>query len=496
MAATIRKPTWREYRPASRYIEVPCVTKPNASGRSPARHDRQSRVAASRDRDGASGRRCARPEARCRPGGRPRGVGTSQRIVHVKGSAPQFEPAVAPAGAHTLGSLVYTLVLLWLAGAALRITVLAIPPVLPPLQHDLGLSQTGVGLLSSLPSLMFACVAIPGAAMIGRFGVVPTLLGGLVLTAVAGALRAVSPDALVLFATTVAMSAGIAVMQPALPPLVRNWAPRHIGLATAVYSNGMLGSEAISAALTIPFVLPLVGYSWRASLLFWSSPVILAAVLIALRQRRHATRGASATRAAHVRHRWWPDWTDPLTWKVGVVMGCASAIFFGVNAFLPGYLNDSGEGRFLNDALAALNGGQIPATLILLVYGQRLATRRLAYVFAGIFAALAVAALLVMHGAWVVLGAGVAGFCCAWVITLGLMVPPLLAMPDDVHLMAGAIFTIGYLLAVIMPIVGGASWDMTGVRDAAFVPFVACGIVMALVGMWLRFIPHSHPAQA
>ncbi|MGH8116071.1 MAG: hypothetical protein ACREPJ_01985, partial [Rhodanobacteraceae bacterium] len=69
----------------------------------------------------------------------------------------------------------YTLVLLWLAGAAMRITVLAVPPVLPQLQQGLDLSPTDIGVLSSLPSLLFAIVAIPGAALIARFGALPTL---------------------------------------------------------------------------------------------------------------------------------------------------------------------------------------------------------------------------------------------------------------------------------------------------------------------------------
>jgi len=43
------------------------------------------------------------------------------------------------------------------------------------------------------------------------------------------------------------MCLGIAIMQPALPPLVRMWAPTRIGFATALYTNGLLIGEVIPA---------------------------------------------------------------------------------------------------------------------------------------------------------------------------------------------------------------------------------------------------------
>src|SRR6516162_7871548 len=144
--------------------------------------------------------------------------------------ANESRPAPAQQGA-------FALLLLWLAGVCLRVTVLAIPPVIPLLHRDLNLSETDVGWLSSLPPMLFALAALPNAAM--------------------------------LYATTIVMAAGVAIMQPALPPLVRAWFPRRIGFATAVYTNGLLAGETIAVALTIPLVLPLVDNSWRLSFVIW-----------------------------------------------------------------------------------------------------------------------------------------------------------------------------------------------------------------------------------
>ena len=121
--------------------------------------------------------------------------------------------------------------------------MLAIPPVVPLLHADLHLSETGIGWLSSLPPMLFAIAAVPGALLIARFGIVPALLVGLLLNAVGSAARAAIPDAAFLYASTIVMGAGVSIMQPALPPLVRAWFPQRIGFATAVYTNGLLVGE-------------------------------------------------------------------------------------------------------------------------------------------------------------------------------------------------------------------------------------------------------------
>jgi CP family cyanate transporter-like MFS transporter len=54
------------------------------------------------------------------------------------------------------------LALLWLSGVGLRLTLLAVPPVIPLIHLDLDLSETQVGTLGTLPSLLLAVAAIPG----------------------------------------------------------------------------------------------------------------------------------------------------------------------------------------------------------------------------------------------------------------------------------------------------------------------------------------------
>src|SRR4029079_16858337 len=96
--------------------------------------------------------------------------------------------------------------------------------------------------------------AVPGSLLIARLGVRAALAIGLGVTAIGGALRGYLPDVAWLYAMTIAMGAGVAIMQVTLPTAVRSWLPDRIGFATAVYTNGFLLGEILPVALTLPLV--------------------------------------------------------------------------------------------------------------------------------------------------------------------------------------------------------------------------------------------------
>ena len=68
------------------------------------------------------------------------------------------------------GGLLKLLSLLFLAGVAMRMTILAMPPVIPLVHDELRMSETQVGLLVGLPLALFAIAAIPGSMLIARIG--------------------------------------------------------------------------------------------------------------------------------------------------------------------------------------------------------------------------------------------------------------------------------------------------------------------------------------
>ncbi len=374
--------------------------------------------------------------------------------------------------------------MLWLAGADLRLTVLAVPPVLPLIHHQFALSERVVGALSGLPVLLFALAAIPGSLLIAKLGARRATVAGLLVVAASSAARGIGPSAPMLFAMTFVMAVGIAVVQPALPALVGEWFPSRPGFATAVYANGLLIGEALPAALTIPLVLPLVGGGWPASLAVWAVPVAATAVLMALSPDSPTTR---AFRAGTAPARWWPDWRSPELWRLGLMQGGTGGLYFASNALIPDYLHAVGRPELVTAGLSALNLGQLPASLLLLLTARRLGAGKTAIVCVQFLGLLGIAAL-VAAGPWsTIVGAGVIGFCGAFTLIVTLALPPQLVARGDVHRLSAGSFTVGYTLSCVVPLAGGALWDATGLPAAGFAAPAAAVAVVVAAALRFRF---------
>src|SRR5438552_6899063 len=115
--------------------------------------------------------------------------------------------------------------MLWLGGIDLRLTMLAVPPLIPLIHRELHLDEKAVGALVSGPVLLLAIAAVPGSLLIAKLGIRGALVTGLGAIALFGALRGFGPSAPVLFSATFLMGVGVAVTQPAFPALVREWFP-------------------------------------------------------------------------------------------------------------------------------------------------------------------------------------------------------------------------------------------------------------------------------
>jgi len=359
-----------------------------------------------------------------------------------------------------------TLILLWWVGANLRITMLALPPVIPLIHRDLNLNQTLIGLLNSLPTLMFALAAVFGSFLIARLGARRALLAGLLVVGVASGLRGAGLSESVIFTMTFFMGVGIAVMQPSLPAVVREWCPAEIGFATAIYANGLLVGEIFGAAVTIPLVLPLVGGSWPWALAVWAMPAFLTAAAVwALTSE--APRGARVGGM-----NWRLDWRDANGWRYGIALAGAASLYFSTNAFIPDLLAEREELGLVNAALTSLNACQLFSSALMILFPSRLIGNRLSLIAASLLGIASIGGLILQSGPAIVFWSGLIGFAASFVLIWTLAVPPLVAEPHDVHRLSALIFTIGYAYAFVSPVLGGFAWDVTRVPAAGFIPTV------------------------
>jgi CP family cyanate transporter-like MFS transporter len=341
------------------------------------------------------------------------------------------------------------------------------------------MSETQVGLLFGMPLAMFALAAVPGSLLIARFGVLAVATAGLAIATLAAAARAAAGDVWTLYVATLLMGAGVAIFQPALPTLIRLWAPARAWLANAVSTNGMLIGVTLVSALSIPFVLPAVGGSWRLDLLLWCIPGFVAALLFMFAAPRMPPDRVSGDGG---QRRWWPDWRSSQLWLLGVALGANNALFFASNAFVPDYLTSTGRSAMIGATLGWLNGSQLIGSCLMLAIPERLQRQSWPFTIFGPITLLGLIGIVACDGVWILVSAAAAGAGASvtFIVTFGL--PAILSPPGEVHRMAGGMFTISYGLALVVPVICGACWDLTGLPWTAFVPLIICAMAMTAFG--------------
>ena len=385
--------------------------------------------------------------------------------------------------------LAIRLLLLWCAGASLRLTVLALPPVLDEITSAFRLGSTDVGVLTAIPPLVFAAGALPGAVLIQHGSALSCLLVGLGITAAGAAARGFIEGPLALEIATAVMCVGVALMQPAMPALVRGWAAKQIGLASATYTFGLLVGEI--APVVWPLQRPIMGMhsDWQSQLLVWSLPVAATAVAIAVFRPTVGSRSPKSPRASP-----WPDWSGREVWWVGMLMGSIGAAYLGLNGFIPVWLRHNGDASAIGPALIALNVAQLPAVILMLRFAERLAFAAWAYIVAGALLLLGAVLLDIGPATLVPVAASIAGFCSALLLALVITLQPLVATNDTVPALSAGTFAVGFAIAGIVAIITGLL-GTTGMAWLGVGPIAAACLTIVAVGSKVNLLRPDASSQ-
>ncbi|MDK8462409.1 MFS transporter [Marinobacter sp. SS13-12] len=357
-------------------------------------------------------------------------------------------------------------VLLWLAGVYLRIPILVAPPLAPFISDELGLSQALTGALTTLPILMLAIGSMPGSLAIARLGPRNTLALAMVIMVAGSAGRGLSPDTVTLMLASAVMGLGVAMMQPSLPALLPRWLePRHLAIGSAIYMNGMLMGEFIGAGITLPVLMPLMDNSWRATLLAWSLPGLLVAAALFLPRRDMARPVRKPS--------WLPDWKNPLTLRIGLLLGLSGSLFFGLNAYMGNLLKQQGNFEMLADALFWYNFAQVIASLLMLKMARYWVGRKLPIIVAASCSVIGTLGTLLFTGWWAIASATFMSLTAGILLILLVALPPVLVPSQETGRLSAGNFLVGYTLAFAVPMIGGllADWG----NDARY----AVGFIIA-----------------
>jgi CP family cyanate transporter-like MFS transporter len=361
--------------------------------------------------------------------------------------------------------------LVWLTGFNLRVVLFAIPPSLPAIRSELGLSFAATGSITSLAVLVLGVASIPGALLATRYGARRLVfLCGLGLAVFTFSVT-LPPALFWVFAGTGLLTLSISLAQPPLAVLVRRWFPNAIARAGSLYANGLLMGSVLGGSLS-PYLSAAIG--WRGTFFVWAAVAGTGVLLWTRFTPRDSTAAPRIHVAAIAR--------DPRTWQVAALFTFQNLVYYTVATWLPFVVKDRGP-TYLATTLLFLNLFPILLLLALPLFRWQYALSTRFYVTAGLLAAAGSLGLLLglNEFAWplafmVGLGAG-----AAFVGSVAL--PPLLATNEgEVAGFSAVMFTAGYTLAFAGPIAAGVLVDMTGHVAVAFWPPVVGAILMAVAG--------------
>jgi len=386
-------------------------------------------------------------------------------------------------------------------GANVRTIILAVPPLLPLIQRDLGLSHTGIGLLTALPVLIMGIGAWPAGLIMHRAGGRFSVALGLLVVGAGSLLRGVWPSALPLFTVTVVLSLGIALAQTSVVALVRLWFPHRIGYSTALYTNGIIFGETLGAGLTVPLLARLGPDAWRFTVAAWGMPVLAVLFLWLLAAPEGKPPRASAspdflgTRrpSEPVRIAGRPLWL--MAAHLGLLSGCCSLIYFNMNAWIAPFNAALGQSPVTPLSLTLLNASQLPVCLCLTPFAHRLTGRRAPFAVSGGFCLVAIMGWALSPATLQPLWAVVFGGSTVAVLVLGLALPPFFATPATVARLVGATLSVSYLLSFSGQVIGGRLWDLTGRPIFAFLPVFAASVALIVLAALLPRRRNSVPER-
>lgn len=159
-------------------------------------------------------------------------------------------------------------------GVVMRAPFTALPAVLTDIASGLGVEVSSLGILTSIPLIMFALCSSIAPRMAAKFGLERLMAIVLVIMVIGSGLRVFNLQTL--FIGTMMIGASIAFINVLLPSLVAANFPHKIGLYTTIYITLMGISGTVASMVAVPIVS---ATSWKF-FIYLITGVILLALLI------------------------------------------------------------------------------------------------------------------------------------------------------------------------------------------------------------------------
>ncbi len=383
----------------------------------------------------------------------------------------------------------------WLVYTCFGVAVYSTAPLVEPIARDLDLSLGAMGTIMGAWPLIYIGMAIPAGALLDRIGVRPALLIATIVIAVSVTMRSAANGYLMLFFAVALFGIGGPLVSVGAPKLIASWFEgKERGLAIGIYSTGPTIGAVSALSLTNAVIMPMMDFSWRATLLVYATVAALAGTVWFVISNRPAARLHDPTGAGGGLKAQFEVFAGLLRLTpVRLVLLLAIGIFIfnhALNNWLPEILRTGGmnaaEAGFWA-SIPSLVGALASLTLPRLATGRR----RIPILLMTVLLA-ASATVLIAYASGAVLGFGLVlqGVARGSMIPIAMLVLMETREVDSKVMGAagGLFFTAAEIGGVIGPTMTGLLADATGGFVAPLMTLTAVSLLCAVLVLALNSV--------
>jgi len=373
----------------------------------------------------------------------------------------------------------------WLLAFSIMAPIYCIPPIEHVISQELSLSHTQTILLYSAPLLMIIALGIPGGILTDRIGIRKTVGMGIVMIALGSLLRGFFSEPGSILALTFLYGAGLGIVFPNLQKIVSTSVPREkAGMATGIFTTGMLTATALPLAITASAVLPLTG-SFGGVFIVWSIPSVVSAVLwwtvirIPPAALSQDTSNGIPTLTASV-------FRNPNVWLAAVLFFLHDFFFGTWAAWAPTMLQMKTATPEVAGMMASVTvWAGIPTVFLIPRLSYRLGIRKpFLWVTSIIAAVLAFVAIdISLNMSWVLMA--VVGIVLETRFVTIMALPVELVPYRDVGKASGLMLSIGFLGGVVGSLFSGSLLDRVGHLNSMLLTLMVISIGATIVALRL-----------
>ena len=341
------------------------------------------------------------------------------------------------------------------AGFCARSPITGIGPLLSMIGREYALNSTVLGLLTTIPLIVFALGSVTVVNIASRIGSGRMLPVSFLLLALGICLRSMA-GLFGLYLGTAVIALGMTIIMVLIPAIVKSAFPDNPGSVSSLFTGANSILSSISAAVSIPLAaIPFLG--WRGALVIWAVFALAGFGLWIRPSEAAAIRPVSGGFAKLLRSR--------IAWSVSIYNGMHSMLFYCMVAWLPTILQSRGftaEGAGYCASLYQLVG--IPLSFIIPAAAGRMKNQRpLALAVGSIYLVSMAGLLLLRNPVLITVSVALQGVASVSCFSVGMVLFIFRAAGvEESAALSGMAQTTGYVLAAFGPICLGRLYDVFG----------------------------------